>query len=85
MPEEYPAQWHPVLMQSKVSELEEHVAKLEQSLDDLRAERAAEEKRRLKWGISALGAAVITLSGAVWALLPDTAEGFWSFLRGRQQ
>lgn len=74
---------HPVLMQQRILDLEKHVENLDSKITKIETETDAAEKRRLKWGISALGSAIIALLGLVWALLPSDAQSAWEFFRGR--
>ncbi len=49
----------------------ERIATLEARVDNLMKEVAdlnADRKRMMRWGIMALGAAVVSLAGYVWAL-----------------
>jgi DNA-binding IclR family transcriptional regulator len=66
----------------KVEELSKQVKTLRAEIEMLRAERAAEQRKRLQWGVSALGAAVIALAGTIWAMLPHSAQEAWNVLRG---
>lgn len=43
------------------------IKRLNGEIVKLRLEEDAKERRQLAWGISALGAAVITLSSLIWA------------------
>lgn len=80
--ESNPGNFHPVLLQKRIDDLEEHMKAVEGDLKKLRQERTEEEKRRLKWGISALGAVVMALAGLAWSLLPNNAQEAWQIFRG---
>ncbi|MDG4650130.1 hypothetical protein P6F26_16905 [Roseibacterium sp. SDUM158017] len=70
------------LIEYKVARLEEDLARVTLDLASLRQERALEERRRLKWGIGALGAIVLSLAGAIWAMLPTNVQHVWDLVRG---
>jgi ferric-dicitrate binding protein FerR (iron transport regulator) len=72
----------PIMLQVRVDRLQQETEDLRKDLDALRAERVADEKRRLKAGVAALGSAVLALLGAVWWLLPPSAQHAWELLRG---
>ncbi len=48
----------------RIATLEAQVAILTKMVDDLNADR----KRMMRWGVMALGAALVSLVGYVWAL-----------------
>jgi DNA-binding IclR family transcriptional regulator len=71
-----------VLLTYKVAELKRKFDALEKELDQVKADRIAEQRKRLLWGIGALGSAVMALAGAIWAMLPHSAQEAWEVLRG---
>lgn len=75
----------PVLLQYKVSKLEDEVQLLHKEIDAIRSERTLDEERRMRAGIKALGAAVIALGGVIWWLLPSNAQDAWEAIRGSTQ
>lgn len=78
-----PGDYHPVLIQQDIERLKELTAKLKSELDQIKRARDEDEKRRLRWGISALGTVAMALGAAVWALLPNDAQSAWQIFRGR--
>jgi ferric-dicitrate binding protein FerR (iron transport regulator) len=92
MTEPDPGNFHPVVMHGQIQRLEQSTKALKAEIEEIKIARALDEKarednekRRLKWGISALGAAVMALSGAVWTLLPSEAQTAWQILRGENR
>ena len=62
------------LLPYRVDQLEKELARLTKELEDIDARnqardeaRVALERKQLVWGISVLGAAVMTLAGVIWS------------------
>lgn len=58
----------------RLSQAEKHIAeqaadieRLNTKLNEMRIQDAAREKKQLMWGITTLGAVVMTLGGVLWA------------------
>jgi uncharacterized membrane protein len=66
----------------KVEQLQSKVDSLRSDIEEMQREREAAERKRLMWGIGALGTAVLTLAGVIWAMLPHSAQEAWDVLRG---
>lgn len=79
--DENPAAIHPALLQYKVQHLEGQVSALTDKVAEMEKHQEDEERRRLKAGIAALGAAVLALGGVIWAMLPQNAQDAWELIR----
>ena len=53
--------------EKKIEELANHCAALQKQLIDLEKHEAERETKRLMWGVSTLGAVVMTLGGIIWS------------------
>ena len=85
MTDENPVNFHPVMIMHQIGELQEETQALKDRITAMEQAETAEQKRRLKWGISALGTIVMALGGAVWALLPADAQSAWQLVTGRNR
>jgi DNA-binding IclR family transcriptional regulator len=70
------------LLLYKIDQMRKEIDNLKADLKRLREEREAEQRKRLLWGIGALGSAVMALAGAIWAMLPASAQEAWEVFRG---
>jgi hypothetical protein len=70
------------LWKYKVEQLQSQVSDLRSDMEQMKREREVAERKRLMWGIGALGTAVLTLAGVIWAMLPHSAQEAWDVLRG---
>ena len=53
--------------EAHIENLERHIEKLDAEIVRIRREAEEREKKRLSWGIGALGSVVMMLGGVIWA------------------
>ena len=81
MDDKAPGEYHPIFLHAELKRVSKQVEIVQLELAAIKASRAADEKQRLKWGISALGTVVLVLGTFLWQMLPGSAQEAWDVFR----